>query len=763
MKKIYIVLLSFCLALPCVFLFGCGNKKDIEINFKGFKQNNTGADTCYEITVDNSVTTFDFNQCVEMKNGDSWTLSSDITGNNTIPSKMVELREQNNYYYVVVTLKKETKCYKLNVYRNAMFRVTFNTKCSQTVPSVNVEETHFIQNPNIALNRSGYEFLGWDYDFNKPIMKDTTITALYRTIPYSIDYVLDGGNNNPDNLDTYTIESLHIYLLTPTKLGYTFMGWYDQEEDGNRCYSIDMNSTGNKTFYARWSETEYLITYYLDGGINSANNIKSFTINSPDIILYNPTKYDYDFQGWYDNPQLAGNKITQINSGTARHIDLYAKWIAVPHYSITYILNNGTNSDLNPTEYCKYYEDITLEPATRSGYRFLGWYDNDDFNGNPITTIYASETEEKTLYAKWDIDLDKDIDGYYKITSKDELIQLETYASYWTSNFRLYNDIDLTTSEWGPIGTDLKSFRGNFDGNGFTISNFQINTFEHKYVGFFGYAFQSTISNLKLRDFVIDSTYEGISYFASLVAYADSCVIENCSAIGELSAEASLTTNITVGGLVATGNCEIRKCFANVDMEAFHRASGRTYNAHIVIGGLCGQAYKISDSYSLSTIYASVSNNCYRSVIDCGGLAGTLDSSGEILNCYADCEIGTTQVQSCEMLVNYTGSLIGSMPATASVEYSYSSGIISSMYTRSDNDYVSFGLLIGMIYGDGTITLPDTSFGGTNQSIVVNGYEFGLDDEYSPTAKFEDIISYIKENWSDDIWNFNDENFPTLK
>lgn len=46
-------------------------------------------------------------------------------------------------------------------------------------------------------------------------------------------------------------------------------------------------------------------------------------------------------------------------------------------YSITYILNGGENSENNPVEY-RLGEEIALEEAVREGYRFMGWFNEEN-------------------------------------------------------------------------------------------------------------------------------------------------------------------------------------------------------------------------------------------------------------------------------------------------------------------------------------------------------------------------------------------------
>ena len=90
----------------------------------------------------------------------------------------------------------------------------------------------------------------------------------YEQIPYSITYNLNGGANNSLNPSTYGV-LYGVSLKAPTRAGYTFTGWYD--ENGNRVTGINegcnatfssaddlyaklaKRTTGNRTLTAHWS------------------------------------------------------------------------------------------------------------------------------------------------------------------------------------------------------------------------------------------------------------------------------------------------------------------------------------------------------------------------------------------------------------------------------------------------------------------------------------------------------------------------------
>ena len=69
-------------------------------------------------------------------------------------------------------------------------------------------------------------------------------------------------------------------------------------------------------------------------------------------------------------------------------------------YTITYVLDGGTNNENNPLTYTEDSPTITLANPTKTNYFFDGWYTDANFT-LPITQIEHGSTGNKTLYAKW--------------------------------------------------------------------------------------------------------------------------------------------------------------------------------------------------------------------------------------------------------------------------------------------------------------------------------------------------------------------------
>ena len=112
--------------------------------------------------------------------------------------------------------------------------------------------------------------------------------------------------------------------------------------------------------------------------------------------LPTPVKEGYEFVGWYTNPEGTGSALTTIYAGWKGK--LYAIWREAEPADVTWKLNGG---NVGTT---KLPEEITEQPytiptPTRTGYVFLGWYDNANGTGTALTELPVGW--KGTLYAIW--------------------------------------------------------------------------------------------------------------------------------------------------------------------------------------------------------------------------------------------------------------------------------------------------------------------------------------------------------------------------
>lgn len=108
------------------------------------------------------------------------------------------------------------------------------------------------------------------------------------------------------------------------------------------------------------------------------------------------------------------------------------------YYSITYDARGGANPQDQPDKYLAATTVNILNPS-KNGDTFIGWYTNNQFTGNVITST-SGLSGDLTLYAKWQSD-----SGY--IVGQKVLINLESKntSSSWKTNT---NGYDATSGQY---------------------------------------------------------------------------------------------------------------------------------------------------------------------------------------------------------------------------------------------------------------------------------------------------------------------------
>ena len=245
---------------------------------------------------------------------------------------------------------------------------------------------------------SKWQLNGVDYEFTTMPAENITLDAVWTPLQYDVTYHLNGGTNG-NNPASYNIESDSIVFADATRDYYNFSGWYaDSYCTGDRVTGIPKGSHGNVDVYAKWTPVEYVITFHLNNGTNHESNAGTYTVVSETVILLAPTRVGYTFGGWFSNADFEGNVVMEIVQGSHGDVELYAKWTA-DRYPITYYLDGATNPQSNPAYYT--VEGVaSLAGATKEGYTFGGWFDNEQFTGDALTSIAPGRTGALSLYAK---------------------------------------------------------------------------------------------------------------------------------------------------------------------------------------------------------------------------------------------------------------------------------------------------------------------------------------------------------------------------
>jgi uncharacterized repeat protein (TIGR02543 family) len=221
---------------------------------------------------------------------------------------------------------------------------------------------------------------------------DRTLTAQWSLLSYNINYDLNGGLFGGIPTTTFNVES-NFSFLTPTRAGYNFEGWFD--DDGNELTGIVPGMSGDLDITAYWMIRSYnLITIAYTGQTPSVPVSYEF---GEEISITEPTRRGYDFDGWEESN---GTNWASGDSMPGKNLTLTGQWNIVT-YTISYDLNSGSGYG-NPTTFTV-LQSLTLNSnPTRTGWTFAGWDSNGDDTPEHTTAIAAGTyAEDITLKAIW--------------------------------------------------------------------------------------------------------------------------------------------------------------------------------------------------------------------------------------------------------------------------------------------------------------------------------------------------------------------------
>ncbi|MFC4305217.1 InlB B-repeat-containing protein [Cohnella boryungensis] len=289
----------------------------------------------------------------------------------------------------------------------ATYTVTFDSQGGSTVPSLTEVSAGATISEPTAPTRSGYTFDGWykeastttAWNFSTDsVTGDTTLYAKWTAVPtYTVTFDSQGGSTVP-SLTEVSAGATISEPTAPTKAGYTFDGWYKEVGTTNEwSFSAD-TVTGDTTLYAKWTAIPtYTVTFDSQGG-STVPSLTSVSAGSTISAPIAPTRSGYTFDGWYKEvgTATAWNFSTDSVTGDTT---LYAKWTAVPTYTVTFDSQGGSAvSSLTEVSAGATISEPTA--PTKAGYTFDGWYKEAS-----TTTAWNFSTDtvsaNTTLYAKW--------------------------------------------------------------------------------------------------------------------------------------------------------------------------------------------------------------------------------------------------------------------------------------------------------------------------------------------------------------------------
>lgn len=319
------------------------------------------------------------------------------------------------------------------------YDVTFNMHDhGSAVAKQTIEYNGLVTEPSPAPSDADWKFGGWYKEAGYSnlwnfatdhVTAATTLHAKWTAKTYTnyrttcsetYDIVLhdnNGGSHNGSAKVAADGKQL-TSIVAPTRDGYSVEGYYAEAGTSTKIADasgvLQSDKTGytdatgawtkgeGATLYAKWTATNYTITYDgLEGASNS--NPTSYTIATPTITLVAPgSREGYTFAGW----TCGGSPITQIAVGSTGDKTITATWTANT-YTVRFNANGGSGS-MSPQNFTYgVAQNLTSNSFTHATKSFGGWTTNADgtgteySNGQSVSNLTSENGATVQLYAKW--------------------------------------------------------------------------------------------------------------------------------------------------------------------------------------------------------------------------------------------------------------------------------------------------------------------------------------------------------------------------
>lgn len=161
-------------------------------------------------------------------------------------------------------------------------------------------------------------------------------TTIY---PNKVDFNLKEHGSAVSSQCVEESETPSVPSPAPSETGYTFGGWYDNEECTGEAFDFSSEITEDLTLFAKWTINSYDVTFNLQGhgdAIDAQTIDHNGLVNQPDA----PSAEYYTFGGWYKEAGCS-NAWDFSEDKVTDDLILYAKWTRA---DLT-LNDNADNSD----------------------------------------------------------------------------------------------------------------------------------------------------------------------------------------------------------------------------------------------------------------------------------------------------------------------------------------------------------------------------------------------------------------------------------
>lgn len=185
-----------------------------------------------------------------------------------------------------------------------------------------VQGNQLFVTPNVT--KEGYDLVGWYldssfttvFDPETPVTENLTLYAKWQIKEFLITFYTD---EEYENLTLVYGTAIPV-PEDPDKEGYTFEGWYYDEDCTDPLHSTDVVEDITN-FYAKWEAIDYVVTYHLDGNV-LAQDTYHFGENV-DIMSDMELTNERYVGTYFSEEYVVSNQADQYMTMPSNNLDLY--------------------------------------------------------------------------------------------------------------------------------------------------------------------------------------------------------------------------------------------------------------------------------------------------------------------------------------------------------------------------------------------------------------------------------------------------------
>ena len=254
-----------------------------------------------------------------------------------------------------------------------------------------------------------YIFEGWylgdevvstelSYDI---IMPSKNITYVARWKYYTV--TTKRNNPNAGTITEYNEKVVkvgeEITLKATTNNGYTWVGWYDNDEELTKdaTFSFTMNEQ-NVIYEARWSKTTIKVNNSEAGTVTKLD--KAYKVGEQ-VTVTAKTNDGYTWVGWYVGEKKVSTNLSYEIILGADDIILEARWT---FFTLSTSVNNVNAGFLNQSydqQKITAGEQVTLLATTNKGYTWIGWFEDNTKVSKDCSYNFTMGEKSISLQARW--------------------------------------------------------------------------------------------------------------------------------------------------------------------------------------------------------------------------------------------------------------------------------------------------------------------------------------------------------------------------